>query len=183
MFILLFFKGPASKRVNEYADFSNYLHETSYCENGESFRDEDKCKREPINEKPEIYAKRSSGFVALSICSIAAGAVAAILYPVVMAAAATIPAIGVAGWATGMAVTATTGIAGAAAVGGIATGAVSFVNGLVQTVKTISGICVDVLPRDNPIKKENLRSNRFEVNILKFIVYSIINKYYLLKLI
>jgi hypothetical protein len=158
------FKGPITKRVNEYADYSNYLHETSYCENGERFRDEAKCMPEPINENPEIYAIRSSGFVTLSIFSIIAGAVAApFLYPVVMAAAATVPVIGVTAWATGMALTAATGIAGAAAVGGVATGAVSFINGIVQTAKTVSGISVDVLPRDKPIKKENLRSNRIEV--------------------
>jgi hypothetical protein len=120
---------------------------------------------EPINEKPELYVKSSTGFKTLKFCSIVAGAVAVpFLVPVVMAAAATIPVVGATAWAASMVATAVSGIAGGAAVGGLAVGAVSAVTGLVQSFKSMSGACIEVNPRDGPIKKENLRFNRIEVH-------------------
>lgn len=175
---VIYVSGPFSKRVNTTGDYSNYLRETSYCKDGQVLFEESKCKPEAINKKPELYTKRSTGFTLLGIGAIFAAAVGAcFLWPVVAAAAATIPAIGVTAWGAGIVDVGASGVAGAAAVAGIAASAAAVVTGAISSFRTAWGDIIEVLD-GKKIKKENLQTNRIEVTHFIIILFFNFNNSY-----
>jgi hypothetical protein len=132
------------------------------------------CRPAPINKKPDLYAKRSKGFVADSIVTmvtLTAGAAFFIL-PVVAAASVVIPAIGAAAWGSGLLATGATisGFFGLAS--SLGASAAVVVGGIVQTVRTVRGANVDIL-EEEAIAREKQRSNRIEVRIICLFIYSL----------
>lgn len=141
-------------------DFSNLLKMNPETKEGklcfEKYRD--KYREDSIINAPDLYAKRSKSFTAISVgATTAAVSVLGILAaPMVMAAVAVIPTIGAAAWASGFALSASTWAGGTAVVGLLSS--VGFSGYF--SIKTLTGLNAEIRLGDRI--KEKMR-NQIEV--------------------
>ncbi len=148
---VIYVDGLFSDRKNYKGDYSNYLRENPLVVNGSLKCDSSKYKLRGIIEDPDAYAKRSKSYdvfsgATVTICAIA---LVAIALPIISAAAAVIPAIGAASWATGAWLVAKASFLGMIALAGA---------GITASIKTVKGLDYKI-----GVKPEMKMKNRQQV--------------------